>query len=81
MVTYPLYLWYPTLRLLRVISGSWMMRSGLSSLISPMDELVPLHSFLPLNPHPIPLHPPLLLIGSQPPLPPPLLPLAGFWVT
>lgn len=68
------------LRLPRVMSESWMTRSGRSSRTSPMDELVPLHSFPP----PLPLLPPrlpLLLLGYQPPLPLPLPLLDGLCVT
>lgn len=73
------YLRYPTFRLPRVMSDSWTMRSGRSSLTSPMDELVPLHSFPPpLDPPPLSLPLLLLPLGSQLPLP---LPLDGCCVT
>lgn len=50
------------------MSVSWTMRSGRSSLTSPMDTLVPLDSFPPLNPPPLP---PLFLLLLPPSPPPP----------
>lgn len=76
-------LYISTSHLSRVMSDSWMIRSGRSSLTSPIDKLVPLHSSLPLflppplNPPPLSPHHPHLL-GSQLPLP---LPLDGLCVT
>lgn len=71
--------------LLRVMSESWMMRSGRSSLTSPMDEWAPLltsphPSLNPPRPPPLPL--PVPLGSPLPPLPPLLHhPLDGPCVT
>lgn len=65
---------------LRVLSESWMMKSGHFSLISPMGKLVLLHFFPPINPPPF-LHTLLpILPESRLPLRLPLI-LAGLCVT
>lgn len=55
----------------RVVSSSWMTRSGLFSLTSQTDERQTLHSFLHPLPHALPiLPPPPLPLPHLPPLPP-----------
>lgn len=54
----------------RVVSSSWMTRSGLFSLTSQTDERPPLHSFLLPLPHALPILPPPLPLPHLPPLPP-----------